>query len=113
MVEKPQLIPTGPEPYGLSSRIHPSYFIIYLGTFHFFRFVSWFPECPKKPKNLIILKRENPAKMQDSAAKNILQSMILSIILSIILYTGNAFQIDVHLPLNLETLPHRVERMKE
>ncbi|KKH47664.1 hypothetical protein EO93_12945 [Methanosarcina sp. 1.H.A.2.2] len=58
-------------------------------------------------------KKIKSCKIQDSAAKNIILSMILSMILSIILYTGNAFQIDVHLPLNLETLPHRVERMKE
>jgi hypothetical protein len=64
--------------------------------------VSGMPEKTEKPK---IVKKGNPVKMQDSAAE--------SIIRCIILYTGNAFQIDIYLPLNLETLPHRAERMKE
>ncbi|MDD3247369.1 MAG: hypothetical protein PHF18_11070 [Methanosarcina sp.] len=79
----------------------------------FFIFISGFPKCPTKPKNSKIVKIGNPVKIQDSTAKNIIQSMILNIIISIILYTGNAFQIDIYLLLNLVTLLPRTEWMKE
>jgi len=112
MVEGPQLIPGGPEPSPDRRYLAP-YFTIYFVQLFFLTFIFGFPDYPKKPKNPKLVKRENPVKMQDSAAKNIIQSILRSIIRSIILYTGNAFQIDIYLPLNLETLPHRAERVKE
>ena len=51
--------------------------------------------------------------MQDLATENTIGSMIPGMITGIILYTGNAFQIDIYLLQNLKIFPHRAERMKE
>ncbi len=51
--------------------------------------------------------------MQDLATENTVISMIPAMIPGIILYTGNAFQIDIYLLLNLVTLLPRTEWMKE
>jgi hypothetical protein len=100
MVEEPKLIPGGPEP-SPDSRYFTPYFTIYFALLFFLTFIFGFPECPIKPKNPKIVKREKKVKMRDSAAKNILQNILQnilrSIIRSIILYTGNAFQIDIYI----------------